>query len=116
MYVQGVPLTVDFYVLQLSCLDVVLGVTWLKSVGRVQMDYGRMIMKFILRGRKQIWVAESSRVSLEDKGVFEGGGNVTHHPTGGRRPVERAGDMGRSGELDPGGEHDAGRSGEEDPG
>ena len=52
VHVQGVPLTVDFYVLQLSCLDVVLGVAWLKSVGRVQMDYGRMIMKFIMRGKK----------------------------------------------------------------
>ena len=67
---QGVPLTVDFYVLQLRCLDVVLGVMWLKSVGRVQMDYGHMIMKFIMRGRKQKWVTESSRVSLKDKRFF----------------------------------------------
>ena len=74
VHVQGVPLIVDCYVLQLPCLDVVLGVAWLKSIGRVQMDYARMIMKFILRGRKQKWAAESSRVSLEDKGVFEGGG------------------------------------------
>ena len=41
---------------------------------------------------------------------------VTHHPTEGRRPAERACDMDQSGELDPGGVHDTGRSGEEDPG
>ena len=116
MHVQGVPLTVDFFVLQLPCLDVVLGVTWLKSVGRVQMDYGRMIMKFIMRGKKQKWVADFSRVSLEDKGVFEGEGNVAHQPTGDRQPEERTCDMDQSGELDPGGVHDMGRSGEEDPG
>ena len=75
-----------------------------------------MIMKFIMRGKIQKWVADFSRVSLEDKGVFEGGGNVAHQPTGDRQPEERTCDMDQSGELDPGGVHDTGRSGEEDPG
>ena len=52
MHVQGVPLTVNLYILQLPRLDVVLGVAWLKRVGRVQTDYGSMTMKFILQERK----------------------------------------------------------------
>ena len=52
----------------------VLGVVWLKSVRWVQTDYRSMSMKFILKDRKQKWMTESLRVSLEDKGVFEEGG------------------------------------------
>ena len=99
VHVQGVPLTVDLYVLPLTHIDVVLGVAWLRSVGRVQTDYGRMVMKFVMKGKKQKWVAESWRSSLEDKGDFDGGGIDEDHATGVGRQASEAD---RTGEVDPG--------------
>ena len=68
----------------------------------MQMDYGRRTMTFILKGKKRKWVAESSRVSLANKGAFEEEGNVESQPPAGDRRAEQAHVADRSGEVDPG--------------
>ena len=52
--VQGVKVVTDLHVIIIVGLDVVLGSAWLKSVRRVLTDYGSMIMKFKLDGKKRI--------------------------------------------------------------
>ena len=59
-------------------------------------------MTFVLKGKKRKWVAESSRLSLEDKGAFEEEENVENPPTAGGRRADRAHVADRSGEVDPG--------------
>ena len=54
---------------------------------------GWMTMKFVIKGRKQEWVAESWISSLEDKGGFDGGANDENtgdQPTGDGQPVDDA--------------------------
>ena len=61
MHVQGVKIIIDLYVLPLTGHDVVLGIAWLKIVGRVITDYSHMTMKFVLWGKKQKWKAIDSK-------------------------------------------------------
>ena len=44
---------IDLYVLPLTGHDVVLGIAWLRTVGRVITNYSRMTMKFVLWKKKQ---------------------------------------------------------------
>ena len=40
----------DAYVLKLGSVDVVLGVAWLRTLGKVVMDWGEMTMSFLHKG------------------------------------------------------------------
>ncbi|XP_077236504.1 uncharacterized protein LOC143878006 [Tasmannia lanceolata] len=43
---QGVPISIDFYLLPLEGYDVVLGTQWLRTLGPIIWDFSRMQMKF----------------------------------------------------------------------
>ena len=61
MHVQGVKTMIDLYVLPLTGHDVVLGIAWLRTMGRVITDYRCMTMKFVLWDNKQKWKAMASK-------------------------------------------------------
>ena len=48
--VQGVEFQVDLYHLAISGADMVFGLTWLRSLGRVLTDYNQLTMEFIHQG------------------------------------------------------------------
>ena len=45
--VQGVSFKIDLYHLDISAADIVCGMTWLKSLGRVLTDYNLLTMEFV---------------------------------------------------------------------
>lgn len=51
--IQGMRLVVDLHALPLAELNVVLGIKWLKILGKVVTDFGKGIMEFMLEGQ---WV------------------------------------------------------------
>ncbi|KAI9153745.1 hypothetical protein LWI28_015902 [Acer negundo] len=57
MNVQGVRIVADLHVLSLVGVDMVLGNTWLKSIGKVVTDFDAMTMEFKLGERKKTWDA-----------------------------------------------------------
>ena len=61
MHVHEIKTMIDLYVLPLTGHDVVLGIAWLITMGRVITDYSRIIMKFVLWGKKQKWKAIASK-------------------------------------------------------
>jgi hypothetical protein len=59
---RGVPLlidderfTVDCFSIPLAPYDMVLGLTWLRSLGPVLWDFAKLHMAFTLRGRRVVW-------------------------------------------------------------
>ena len=48
---------VDLHVLDLEDSGVILGNTWLRSIGRVLVDYGTMSMEFQFNGKQHSWPA-----------------------------------------------------------
>ncbi|KAI9162349.1 hypothetical protein LWI28_026440 [Acer negundo] len=55
MNVQGVRIAADLHVLSLVGVDVVLGNTWLKSIGKVVTVFDAMTIEFKLGRRKRTW-------------------------------------------------------------
>ncbi|CAN6474425.1 unnamed protein product [Victoria cruziana] len=46
LHIQGTVFPVDLYVLAIGGVDVVLGVSWLKTLGRIEWDFANMTMTF----------------------------------------------------------------------
>ena len=61
MNVQGVRVVADLHILPLVELDIVLGNPWLKSFGRVVLDYNKRTMEFKLGSKKNVWVTLASK-------------------------------------------------------
>ncbi|XP_021986733.1 uncharacterized protein LOC110883233 [Helianthus annuus] len=55
LVIQGHPIVVDFYVLPLQGCDMVLGVSWLATLGPVITDYSTSVFEFSLNGKQVIW-------------------------------------------------------------
>nr|XP_009762266.1 PREDICTED: uncharacterized protein LOC104214313 [Nicotiana sylvestris] len=53
--IQGCNLTMDFYVLPLHGLDLVIGVSWLATLGPVVTDYGARVFEFTLNNHRFTW-------------------------------------------------------------
>lgn len=51
VFLQGVYLEIDFYLLPLGGFEAVLGAQWLRMLGPILWDFGELLMKFILRGQ-----------------------------------------------------------------
>lgn len=49
--IQNQRVQADFYVLPVAACPIVLGVQWLETLGPVEMDYKKLTMRFIHRGR-----------------------------------------------------------------
>ncbi|KAF5447343.1 hypothetical protein F2P56_032901 [Juglans regia] len=50
--IQGTKFLVPFHVLNLGGCDIVLGVQWLKTLGAIHWDFTKMIMQFVVEGKK----------------------------------------------------------------
>ncbi|KAJ0036051.1 hypothetical protein Pint_24659 [Pistacia integerrima] len=59
--IQGIPITVDFYVLPLGGCDAVLGAHWLQTLGPILWDFNKMWMKFTLSGNHHQILGEPSK-------------------------------------------------------
>ncbi|KAD4981923.1 hypothetical protein E3N88_18594 [Mikania micrantha] len=55
LIIQGHPLVVDLYVLPLQGWDMVLGVSWLATLGPVITDYSKSTFEFSHNGHQVIW-------------------------------------------------------------
>ena len=49
---QGITITVDFYILPLEGYDAVLGAQWLMTLGPILWDFSKMQMKFSMEGKE----------------------------------------------------------------
>ncbi|KAL5814797.1 hypothetical protein ACOSQ3_025588 [Xanthoceras sorbifolium] len=52
LYLQGVPIFVDFYLLQLEGYDIVLGVQWLRTLGQILWDFTKLQMRFKIASKE----------------------------------------------------------------
>ncbi|KAD7117887.1 hypothetical protein E3N88_05155 [Mikania micrantha] len=59
LVIQGFQVTVDFFVLPLQGWDMVLGVSWLSTLGPVLTDYAAATFEFNLRDNRVVWQGES---------------------------------------------------------
>ena len=50
--IQGIPVTIDYYILPVAACQVVLGVQWLETLGPIESDYKALTMSFKLEGAK----------------------------------------------------------------
>ncbi|KAM0065899.1 putative nucleotidyltransferase, Ribonuclease H [Helianthus debilis subsp. tardiflorus] len=60
LVIQGQPIVVDFYVLPLQGWDIVLGVSWLATLGPVLTDYATSVFEFSLNGQQVKWQGDVS--------------------------------------------------------
>lgn len=51
-HLQQCTFTCDVYVLPIVCCDLILGVQWLKSLGKIVWDFDQLQMEFYVQGRK----------------------------------------------------------------
>lgn len=54
--IQGCTLTLDLYVLSMHGSDIVLGVSWLATLGLVVTDYSQRTFEFSLHNTRHSWV------------------------------------------------------------
>ena len=50
--IQGVTLDIDFYLLPLEGYEVVLGAQWLRTLGMIEWDFSKLLMRFQYGGKK----------------------------------------------------------------
>ena len=53
--IQGISFVVDLHHLDIVGADMVFGVAWMRSVGRILIDYDRLTIEFILQGQHVSW-------------------------------------------------------------
>lgn len=56
--IQGTTITTDLFVLKLEGANLVLGVQWMKSIGRILTDWATMSMEFVLGNSLTVWTSE----------------------------------------------------------
>ncbi|KAJ0083278.1 hypothetical protein Patl1_30743 [Pistacia atlantica] len=52
--IQGISLIMDFHVLPLEGYDVVLRTQWLRTLGPINWDFSKMLMKFYAKGKEMV--------------------------------------------------------------
>lgn len=52
MQLEGIDFSIYAHVLDLGAIDLILGVTWLRSLGQVLMDWRMMSMSFLWQGKR----------------------------------------------------------------
>ena len=50
--IQGVTLDIDFYLLPLEGYEVVLGAQWLRTLGMIEWDFSKLLMRFQYGGKR----------------------------------------------------------------
>ena len=60
---QGIPFTVDLFVLAIEGPDVVLGFPWLQLLGRVPHDYSALMMEFWWQCHKVTMIGETTNLA-----------------------------------------------------
>ena len=50
--IQGVTLDLDFYLLPLEGYEVVLGAQWLQTLGMIEWDFSKLLMRFQYGGKR----------------------------------------------------------------
>ncbi|KAA8529633.1 hypothetical protein F0562_034267 [Nyssa sinensis] len=63
LYLQGVTITVDCYLLPLDGYEVVLGAQWLRTLGPLLWDFSKLQMQFQLKGQTIIWQGLSPSIN-----------------------------------------------------
>jgi len=66
---------VDVYVLELGGLDLILGVAWLKGLGKVVMDWEEMTMDFIYHGEPKHLRGLNCELGIIQRNKFS---SITH--------------------------------------
>lgn len=61
--IQGVDITADFFILEISGMDMILGVQWLAQLGNVISNYSQMTMSFFHHNR-QVTLQGNSRIEV----------------------------------------------------
>ncbi|XP_061373231.1 uncharacterized protein LOC133315594 [Gastrolobium bilobum] len=61
--IQGYEFSVDLWVLELANLGIILGMSWLSTLGRVIHDYTDMSMEFLFKGGRVVLSGENSGVA-----------------------------------------------------
>ncbi|KAJ0810360.1 putative nucleotidyltransferase, Ribonuclease H [Helianthus annuus] len=71
LFIQSQVILVDFYVLPLQGWDMVLGVSWLSTLGPVITNYATSTFEFNLAGNKVLWTGDTKPVvnSIEFNGL-----------------------------------------------
>lgn len=67
MVVHGTKITVDLFLLLMDGTDVVLGIQWLKMLGKITTDYSELSMEFIYEGKLVSWTREGL---IDDSTLF----------------------------------------------
>ena len=52
VWIQGVTLDIDFYLLPLEGYEVVLGAQWLRMLGMIEWDFSKLLMRFQYGGKR----------------------------------------------------------------
>ncbi|KAF5767038.1 putative aspartic peptidase domain superfamily [Helianthus annuus] len=60
LVIQDQPIVADFYVLPLQGWDMVLGVSWLATLGPVVTDYSKSIFEFTLHSKRVKWQGDTT--------------------------------------------------------
>lgn len=58
MVVQGTLICVDLFLLPMDGTKVVLGIQWLKTLGKITTDYSELSMEFLYEGKSFSWTGE----------------------------------------------------------
>ena len=57
--IQGSKIVEELYILSLHGADIVLGVSWLETLGLVLIDFAKRIFEFTLKGSKISWKGDA---------------------------------------------------------
>ncbi|KAM0014322.1 putative nucleotidyltransferase, Ribonuclease H [Helianthus debilis subsp. tardiflorus] len=63
LIIQDQPIVADFYVLPLQGWDMVLGVSWLATLGPVVTDYSKAVFEFTLQEKRVKWQGDTTHVA-----------------------------------------------------
>jgi hypothetical protein len=66
------PFTVDCFSIPLAPYDMVLGLTWLRSLGPILWDFASLRMAFSLRGRRVVWTGVGAPAAAPQATLFTG--------------------------------------------
>lgn len=59
LVVQGTHISVDLFLLPMDDIDVVLGIQWLKTLGKITTDYSDLSMEFHYKDQQVSWTGEA---------------------------------------------------------